>query len=84
MQPGCQRVFGLLTRRHHCRRCGGIFCDAHSRERRRLKSVDAAKDVRVCDVCVTVIGDQKNDAKRRKKAGVGPACTAPPAYEDTW
>ena len=23
----CGKSFGLLTRRHHCRLCGGIMCD---------------------------------------------------------
>ena len=26
----CTRYFGYFTRRHHCRRCGNVFCDAHS------------------------------------------------------
>lgn len=26
----CTRTFSYFTRRHHCRRCGNIFCDAHS------------------------------------------------------
>jgi len=26
----CNRFFGYFTRRHHCRRCGNIFCDPHS------------------------------------------------------
>ncbi len=26
----CARLFSLFTRRHHCRRCGGIFCAEHS------------------------------------------------------
>lgn len=28
--PTCARPFSLLTRRHHCRRCGNIFCSSHS------------------------------------------------------
>ncbi|SPO02743.1 related to VPS27 - vacuolar protein sorting-associated protein [Cephalotrichum gorgonifer] len=28
--PTCKRAFGYFTRRHHCRRCGNIFCDFHS------------------------------------------------------
>ncbi|CAI4219506.1 unnamed protein product [Parascedosporium putredinis] len=28
--PTCKRTFGYFTRRHHCRRCGNIFCDTHS------------------------------------------------------
>jgi len=26
----CTRSFSYFTRRHHCRRCGNIFCDLHS------------------------------------------------------
>lgn len=26
----CTRYFSYFTRRHHCRRCGNIFCDSHS------------------------------------------------------
>ncbi|KAF2087049.1 hypothetical protein K490DRAFT_42514 [Saccharata proteae CBS 121410] len=29
-EPGCYRTFSLLCRRHHCRRCGDIFCYEHS------------------------------------------------------
>jgi hypothetical protein len=29
-EPTCTRHFTYWTRRHHCRRCGNIFCDNHS------------------------------------------------------
>ena len=29
-EPTCKRYFSYFTRRHHCRRCGNIFCDQHS------------------------------------------------------
>jgi hypothetical protein len=28
--PSCTRTFSYFTRRHHCRRCGNIFCEQHS------------------------------------------------------
>ncbi|KAF4124117.1 FYVE zinc finger [Geosmithia morbida] len=28
--PTCKRTFSYFVRRHHCRRCGNIFCDQHS------------------------------------------------------
>ncbi|KAK7742117.1 Zn finger protein [Cytospora paraplurivora] len=28
--PTCKRFFNYFVRRHHCRRCGNIFCDSHS------------------------------------------------------
>ncbi|KAI7819198.1 hypothetical protein BC939DRAFT_495356 [Gamsiella multidivaricata] len=27
--PGCRLMFGLFDRRHHCRKCGDIFCSTH-------------------------------------------------------
>ena len=29
-EPSCRRHFNYWTRRHHCRKCGNIFCDSHS------------------------------------------------------
>ncbi|KAL8799409.1 MAG: hypothetical protein Q9200_007545, partial [Gallowayella weberi] len=28
--PTCQQKFNLVQRRHHCRHCGHVFCNAHS------------------------------------------------------
>lgn len=27
---GCNKLFGLFERRHHCRRCGNVFCRVHT------------------------------------------------------
>jgi len=32
----CQQPFGFFNRRHHCRKCGGIFCWQHSQKQVRL------------------------------------------------
>ena len=29
----CSKLFGLWERRHHCRKCGNIFCNEHSSDR---------------------------------------------------
>eukprot|EP01059_Diplonema_ambulator_P033016 TRINITY_DN6736_c2_g1_i1.p1 TRINITY_DN6736_c2_g1~~TRINITY_DN6736_c2_g1_i1.p1 ORF type:complete len:558 (+),score=125.49 TRINITY_DN6736_c2_g1_i1:89-1762(+) len=45
----CLKQFGLLTRRHHCRACGGVFCSGCTTKRRRLAGgIDLE---RVCDSC---------------------------------
>ncbi|OQR96817.1 myotubularin-like protein [Achlya hypogyna] len=47
----CTATFSLVLRRHHCRRCGNIFCDACSLSRMPLVSAGFFTPVRVCDKC---------------------------------
>lgn len=52
--PQCHAVFASLSkRRHHCRLCGDVFCDACSNRRCTLPlpGVEFEKPVRVCDYC---------------------------------
>jgi hypothetical protein len=44
------QAFSLFNRRHHCRRCGGIFC-AKCTDRRITLAGFAKEPVRVCRVC---------------------------------
>ncbi|KAH8731606.1 hypothetical protein GQ44DRAFT_604360 [Phaeosphaeriaceae sp. PMI808] len=51
----CQEPFGFFQRRHHCRKCGGIFCWQHSSKQVRLDELarfhpDGALH-RACDRC---------------------------------
>ncbi|KAG8033965.1 hypothetical protein G9C98_008446 [Cotesia typhae] len=46
---GCNREFNLTRRKHHCRNCGKIFCNACSDNTIALPN--SAKPVRVCDEC---------------------------------
>lgn len=62
----CQRKFTLFFRKHHCRRCGRIFCDACTSQRAQLPEdvhvtdpsspdmleLESGYFVRVCDWCV--------------------------------
>ncbi|CAK4697270.1 hypothetical protein LEN26_020682 [Aphanomyces euteiches] len=47
----CQAFFSLVLRRHHCRRCGNVFCDSCSSARMPLVSAGFFTPVRVCDSC---------------------------------
>lgn len=55
--PACHQSFSLFTRRHHCRRCGNIFCDAHSSNSIPLDQDanyhPAGTYARACDFCYT-------------------------------
>jgi hypothetical protein len=50
----CEQAFNLVRRRHHCRVCGNIFCNACSRTRMVLnveKISGNSRRQRVCDNC---------------------------------
>lgn len=47
----CQAYFTLVLRRHHCRRCGNVFCDECSSARIPLISAGFHTPVRVCGKC---------------------------------
>eukprot|EP00842_Homolaphlyctis_polyrhiza_P006473 jgi/Hompol1/6827/HPOL_000295-RA len=53
---GCTVQFGILVRRHHCRRCGNIFCHQHVSHRIRLSVATMLYDpngaeTKVCNEC---------------------------------
>jgi len=56
----CHTKFGVFTRKHHCRKCGGIFCDNCTKGRAILdkpltetgpSQKLGVKDCRVCNDC---------------------------------
>ncbi|XP_072971780.1 uncharacterized protein [Typha angustifolia] len=47
---GCSSQFTFINRKHHCRRCGGLFCNTCTQQRMTLRGQgDSA--VRICDPC---------------------------------
>lgn len=49
----CNKAFSVARRKHHCRHCGDIFCNACSDNTMPLPS--SAKPVRVCDTCYNLL-----------------------------
>ncbi|XP_028408574.1 RUN and FYVE domain-containing protein 2-like [Dendronephthya gigantea] len=49
----CKQAFSISRRKHHCRNCGGIFCNSCSDNAMPLPS--SAKPVRVCDICYNTL-----------------------------
>lgn len=47
----CYSAFSMLNRKHHCRACGGVFCQTHSSNMIPLPSLGITDLVRVCDNC---------------------------------
>ncbi|GIX77868.1 zinc finger FYVE domain-containing protein 21 [Caerostris extrusa] len=50
----CQTKFALLTRRHHCRRCGNVFCSNCCENKLPLPRMSFVDPVRVCEECIEV------------------------------
>ncbi|XP_041363074.1 RUN and FYVE domain-containing protein 2-like isoform X2 [Gigantopelta aegis] len=49
----CNKDFSIARRKHHCRFCGGIFCNECSDNKMPLAS--SSKPERVCDNCHTLL-----------------------------
>ena len=47
----CRKSFTMRIRRHHCRNCGGIFCNSCSSKSAAILKYGITKPVRVCDPC---------------------------------
>jgi len=47
----CRSKFTTLTRKHHCRKCGQVFCAKCSSKTAAIPKFGIDKAVRVCDYC---------------------------------
>ncbi|KAM9385647.1 FYVE and coiled-coil domain-containing protein 1 [Pholidichthys leucotaenia] len=71
--PDCQRQFGWLLRRHHCRLCGRIFCYYCSNN--YVMAKDSGKKERCCNECYT---QHYAVTERFTKAELSPSDVQPP------
>ncbi|CEG75623.1 hypothetical protein RMATCC62417_10633 [Rhizopus microsporus] len=67
---GCPTYFGLFDRRHHCRKCGDIFCSAHCSNYFRLDQ-DARFHLqgilsRGCNTCAEEYKQWQEELRQRK------------------
>ncbi|XP_022887916.1 pleckstrin homology domain-containing family F member 2-like isoform X2 [Olea europaea var. sylvestris] len=47
---GCSTQFTFINRKHHCRRCGGLFCNSCTQLRMVLRG-QGDSPVRICEPC---------------------------------
>ena len=44
-------LFTTFLRRHHCRNCGGVYCDKCTSQKLPILALGFIQPVRVCDAC---------------------------------
>ncbi|KAJ8384698.1 hypothetical protein AAFF_G00199040 [Aldrovandia affinis] len=71
----CRVQFGVMTRKHHCRACGQIFCGKCSSKYSTIPKFGIEKEVRVCEPCFELL----NKKVEGKTVATGPA-ELPPEY----
>jgi hypothetical protein len=70
--PGQPLEFGFFRRRHHCRRCGGVFCDSCSSDRVIIVDSGSEAPHRVCAACVAslaeIVAQAQAEEQRQRQA----------------
>jgi len=56
----CNRSFGMLKRRHHCRSCGKLVCGSCSSQKTYLPNISMDARVRVCLNCFKKIKSRRS------------------------
>ncbi|XP_019170113.1 PREDICTED: uncharacterized protein LOC109165694 isoform X1 [Ipomoea nil] len=68
---GCSSQFTFINRKHHCRRCGGIFCNSCTQQRMILRG-QGDSPVRICAPCKTLEEAARFEMRYgNKRAGKG-------------
>ncbi|KAM4598528.1 hepatocyte growth factor-regulated tyrosine kinase substrate isoform 3-T3 [Polymixia lowei] len=80
----CRVQFGVMTRKHHCRACGQIFCGKCSSKYSTIPKFGIEKEVRVCEPCFELLNNHPSLSPPPRKAegkapSAGPA-ELPPEY----
>uniref|UniRef100_A0A1B6EG59 FYVE-type domain-containing protein n=1 Tax=Clastoptera arizonana TaxID=38151 RepID=A0A1B6EG59_9HEMI len=54
----CKVKFSFITRKHHCRRCGDIFCNTCCHQKLKLQRMCFIDPVRVCNICAPITASE--------------------------
>ncbi|KAF2461907.1 hypothetical protein BDY21DRAFT_3608 [Lineolata rhizophorae] len=80
--PTCNKAFHFFERRHHCRRCGGVFCGQHSSAAVKLdhsaRFHPGARYHRACDNCWAEYRDWEAARISRSNSASSGSCDMTP------
>ncbi|KAF7843087.1 Hepatocyte growth factor-regulated tyrosine kinase substrate [Senna tora] len=77
---GCSSQFTFINRKHHCRRCGGLFCNSCTQQRMVLRG-QGDSPVRICEPCKKLEEAARFELRQGRRAGKG-SLKSNPRYED--
>ncbi|XP_057421843.1 uncharacterized protein LOC130715743 [Lotus japonicus] len=78
---GCCAQFTFINRKHHCRRCGGLFCNSCTHQRMYLRG-QGDSPVRICDPCKKLEEAARFEMRQGRRAGRGGSLKSAPRDED--
>ncbi|KAF4365281.1 hypothetical protein F8388_017847 [Cannabis sativa] len=67
---GCSAQFTFINRKHHCRRCGGLFCSSCTQQRMVLRG-QGDSPVRICEPCKTLEEAARFELRHGHRSRVG-------------
>ncbi|CAJ1936258.1 unnamed protein product [Sphenostylis stenocarpa] len=73
---GCSSQFSFINRKHHCRRCGGIFCGSCTQQRMVLRG-QGDSPVRICEPCKKLEEAARLELRHGRRPGRGSLKSAP-------
>ncbi|XP_068469910.1 uncharacterized protein [Phaseolus vulgaris] len=73
---GCSSQFTFINRKHHCRRCGGIFCGSCTQQRMVLRG-QGDSPVRICEPCKKLEEAARLELRHGRRPGRGSVKSAP-------
>ncbi|KAM4691246.1 hepatocyte growth factor-regulated tyrosine kinase substrate isoform 2-T2 [Rhinophrynus dorsalis] len=78
----CRVQFGVVTRKHHCRACGQIFCGKCSSKYSTIPKFGIEKEVRVCEPCYEQL-NKKGEGKSTSSAELPPEYLTSPLSQQS-
>ncbi|KAK8546766.1 hypothetical protein V6N13_093809 [Hibiscus sabdariffa] len=78
---GCSSQFTFINRKHHCRRCGGLFCGTCTQKRMVLRG-QGDSPVRICEPCKTLEEAARFELRHGYKSKAGKGSSKPAAKNE--